>query len=112
MLDARDRSGAGRAGGSAGRAGSAERRRLRLGRGPGDRLDPAPAGPAGRLAGGPPGPAGYLEQLQVALDLPGGDLVVPLLPLGLLGGDEVVDVVLARGRAERGAQRVVLLQLP
>ena len=40
------------------------------------------------------------EQLQVAINFPLSDLVVPLRELGLLRLDEVVDVVLAVGRAQ------------
>ena len=46
-------------------------------------------------------PAHGLEQRQVAVDLPRRDLLVVGLPLVLLGLDEVVDVVLGAGVAER-----------
>src|SRR4051794_6008622 len=51
------------------------------------------------------------EQLQVAVDLPLGDLLVGLLPLAPLAADEVVDVVLVAPPAQRGAQHVVALEL-
>ena len=51
----------GGAGGRARRAGSPERRRVRVGGGARHRPDAAPAGPARPLAGGPPGPAGAAD---------------------------------------------------
>src|SRR3954467_7252670 len=53
-----------------------------------------------------------LEELEVAVELPLGDLLVGGLHLAALALDEVVDVVALRRRAERLADHLVALELP